>query len=149
MKHYTLNTDHTRVSPRSEVQDDVIKRLRPLCRTGLHAMPAPKGYYCNVTAVGHSLMATVLRKNNPCVTFGVAVDEMSATELWGELEKLYLDVGDMPHIRAADFAAPHKPKTTPWCAAVVILCNPSEALWIADFERCLAWSWIEHCKENR
>jgi hypothetical protein len=34
----------------------------------------------------------------------------------------------------------------PWCAArieVGSLAFPDEMLWLGDFERCLAWAWLE------
>lgn len=33
--------------------------------------------------------------------------------IWTELERFYLSLGDLPGIRAADFAAPHRPAATP------------------------------------
>ena len=34
--HYTLNTNHSRMSPRSEVADDVLETMRPLLTPGEH-----------------------------------------------------------------------------------------------------------------
>lgn len=143
MLHHTLNTGHTRVSPRREVRNDVVATLRPMLAPGQHDLPGMEGYSVVVTPDGAGLLATVSRGQLPCVTFGVAATDEAAEPLWRELERFYLALGDQPGFRAADFLAPHRPKTTPWCAAVTVLGTAEELYWMADFERCLAWAWIE------
>ena len=77
--HYTLNTDDTRQSPRSEVTDDVVTLLRPILTPGTHTfLPPLDDYTCDVTIAGRALMATVAIHGRPCVTFGVAPDDDAA-----------------------------------------------------------------------
>ena len=142
MIHYTLNTGHSRNSPRSEVADEVILALAPLLRSGEHDLPI-EGYRAIITIDGGGLLASVFNGPRPCITMAVAPDDAAADAVWGTIEKLYLQIGDMPGFRTADFAAPQRPATTPWCAAFTAVPTAEEAYWIADFERCLAWAWIE------
>lgn len=109
----------------------------------MHDLPGAHGYHCATTIADDAMLATVFHDRRPLVTFGVATNDAVAEELWPALESQYLQLGDMPGIRAADFAAPARPLHVPWCAAMAIFATPEEALWIADFERCLAWAWIE------
>jgi hypothetical protein len=147
MIHYTLNTDHSRVSPRSEVRDELIVALRRMLRDGRHKMLVPMdAYEVQVNTADGGLMATVYRGADPLVTFAVAQDAIGAAELWPVLTDLYYRLTDMRGMRTADFAAAHEPKELPWCAAVTILPTPDEAAWIADFERCLAWAFLDRTK---
>lgn len=143
MLHYTINTGHTRESPRAEVGEDVLATLAHMLASGNHVMPGPPGYSCRVTIDGGALLATVSHGQRPCISFGVATDDASADMLWSTLEKHYHEITDMPGIRSADFAVVKRPASTPWCAAITIMATPDEAYWMADFERCLAWAWIE------
>jgi hypothetical protein len=134
LPHYTLATGHTRQSPRSEVSDAVVEQLRPMLLTGRHSLPFA-GYECQTTIEGDGLVATVWNDNRPIVTFGVAPNDATASLVWEWLETLYMDT---PFRRRV----PRRPATTPWCAAIVMAMLPDES-WVADFERCLAWTWIE------
>lgn len=159
MLHYTLNTGHTRVSPRAEVSDHAIAVIRPLLQIGVHALPIA-GYEVNVVdALTAMIFATAtgavevpmpgppveaeISWPRMCVNMSVAADDAAADRLWPLLEEHYLGVTECRGFRSADFASPKRPATTPWCAAFVVLATPDEAAWIADFERCLAWAWIE------
>jgi len=142
MLHYTLNTDHTRHSPRSEVSDAAIAALTPLVVPGDHIIPGAPRYLCTTTTQGSALIATASQGQRPCVTMGVAPDAAAADAIWPHLQSAYLAACDLPGLRSADFAAPHRPGKHPWCAAIVITATPDEALWLGDFERCLAWAWL-------
>lgn len=144
MIHYTLNTGHSRVSPRSEVSDAAIAAVGPLLSEGRHAMPGPlRAYQVQTSLAGTGMLASVYSPDGrPCVTFAVAPDADAAPNLWPAIESLYLRITEGPVLRRADFAAPRQPATTPWCAAVTILATPDEAYWLADFERVVAWAQI-------
>lgn len=53
MTHYTLNTGHSRESPRSEVRDNVIELCRGLLAPGEHPMPNDPAYTLTVPACRH------------------------------------------------------------------------------------------------
>ena len=130
LHHYTVESGHLRESPRSEVGDDVIALLVPLLVAGEHAMPHPTGYRLRVTVDGTALAATVHSPAGaPLVTTVVVVDE----------------AGLAAALRVTG-ARPPMPLRPP--AAIVTL-HPTARLdagslgWLGDFERCLAWAWIE------
>lgn len=151
MLHYTLNTGHRRVSPRSEVGDEIIPIMDRLLVAGTHSVPGTlgsRGYTIRVTLIEGALLVTVSHGERPLATWGVAADDAAADSLWPEVERAYLSITELPGIRAADFAAPQRPQTTPWIATMTILAEPVEAAWLADFERCLAWAWVEKQKRT-
>ena len=142
MHHYTLNTGHTRTSPRDEVGGDIIERLRPMLAEGTHAIPSTD-CTVDITPVGTALVATVRRAEKPLVTFAVAAAAEDAAMLWQNIESLYWEITDMPGFRAAGFQSPRVPASTPWCAVVTLFLRHGDD-WLGDFERCLAWAWIDH-----
>lgn len=149
--HYTLNTGHTRVSPRAEVADDIIRLLRPLLSPGRHDTPK-EGYFVDVAnSPGSAFLFTALRATQqgqvPLLTCAVAA-KPEHEEVWAELEKLYFKITELPGIRSADFKVPRKPEELPWLAALLVHATPEEALWLADFSRCLAWAWLESLEDQ-
>lgn len=146
MIHLTVNSGHSRHSPRSEVSDGALAACRSLLAPGAHAVPGiPGDYSLKVTeSPAGTWFGTVFRSRwHPLVSIAVAASDYFATGLWQEIERQYLRVTEMPGFRSADFAAPHQPESTPWCAVIVMLATPSEALWLGDFERCLAWAFLD------
>jgi hypothetical protein len=150
--HYTLSTGDVRMSPRGEVGEDVIATCRPWLYSGWHRLPIP-GYRLLIAREWNALLATVYTTHDegdrPCVRWGIAADQASADSLWPTLERAYLVTTDQRGFRAADFAAPRRPASTPWIAAYTMLATPEEALWIADLERCLAWALMEEIRGLR
>lgn len=137
MIHLTLTTGHVRQSSRSEVSYDAIAALRPLLASGERALPASPGYLLQVTIDGSALMATVRlgwhadteTQRVPLVTIGVAPD---TTALYA-FRQLYR--GRVDAVREA-----------PACIVDIhptIALDPGAAEWLGDFERCLAWAWVE------
>lgn len=145
MIHLTLNSGHVRESPRSEVDDAVVATLTPFTAPGQRLLPIPGDYVVRTDqAEGGGLLATVFAPGaRPCITVGVAANDSEADVVWPHLEQLYLRVTDLPGLRAADFEPPRRPVSTPWVVAVVIAAGPAEAYWMGDFERCLAWAYLE------
>lgn len=104
-------------------------------------MPGPPGYRLEVPKGEHGWLGTVYRGNVPLVMFGLADSPESAAEIWTQLESLYLSLTDSGPFAAVNFAAPKQP-SLPWCAAATILPDPAMH-WLGDFERCIAWAWLE------
>ena len=144
MHHITLNTGHSRQSPRSEVAEHVIDRMRPLCEPGCHDLPMGDGWQLQTTP-GESggLLFTVQHYDEPVVMCCVAGNEVAAAEMWPVLESFYLDLTDrVPH-SAAGWQAPKQPGSTPWLAIVLVSLTKSDVDSLRDFERCLAWAWLD------
>lgn len=139
--HITLESGDTRRSPRSEVSQQVLATMAPHLRRALAAGragdPIPTtDSRLTATASGPNLVATVLSYDGvPLVTFGVASRSRGAGALWGALHEGRLTTTDRAELPAA-----------PWCAARLeagpeYLTDVSE--WIGDYERIIAWAWIE------
>lgn len=148
MLHYTLNTGHTRTSPRSEVADDVIAKMLPVLATGTHELwktfgPVGYGYGLIVTEDRHHLLAGLTRNGINTISMLVVADDDTAEIAWPAIERSYLKMTERsrPH-RMADWASPHRPATAPWVSVAIIqpMLVPD---WAGDFERCLAWTWLD------
>lgn len=148
MHHLTLNTAHTRVSPRSEVGDEVIKLLSPMTHTGNHIMPKLKGYTVKTTAVGTNLLATLYRNQYPVLTLGVAAKEEDADQLWKALTDHYEEMLVTLKLPKPKPYLPPKPDSTPWCAVGLFLITAAEQDWLGDFERCLAHAFLERIRKE-
>jgi hypothetical protein len=128
LNHYTITTGNNRVSPRSEVGPEAIAMCAPLLRTGEHEIPGPPGYRVRVTVDGTALAATVSRDGAPLVTAYVCPD---ASALAAALR--------------ATGAIPAVALTPP---ALLVDVHPTASgdpalEWLGDFERCLAWAFLE------
>ena len=144
LEHVTLNTGHTRRSPRSEAADEVVRGLA----VGLDRAIATKArepisgfalFSYSVTALGRAAMVTLWREAAPVVTFGVVADAKDSAKLWRT-----------PCIKAARASTrrnPERPPAAPWLGvrmeAGAASTPPDDLLWLANFERCLAWTFIE------
>lgn len=149
MIHYTLNTGHSRTSPRDEVAADVIARMAQFVQVGEHNLggfhQSFAGYRIVVPESPGGLIATLCKGQAPILTLGAATTADEAAIVWPALESLYFQVTESPVMRVADFAASRQPASLPWLAVALNsphLC-PS---WAGDFERCLAWAWINQKK---
>lgn len=142
LHHITINTGHCNRSHSRDVPADVIAVLRPPLLTALAGkpadVPAPAPIKLEAAAHGRALVATIsaVEAMRPIVTIGVALHSRAAARLWDELARQYQ--GEMP-------ARP----PAPWLAALIWPSAPPLWLpWIADLERCLAWTWIKTMQAN-
>lgn len=154
INHITLSTGHLRQSPRSEVDDAVLAWVSPWLNTALASRkrtPLPLPELAHYSALGlvedGALVVSVYGPSGPhsegraalggtgtpLVTLGVAQRPEIGQSLWA-----------MMGIAFPVQAGLQKP-AEPWCAVAV---HPSAIMylesitWLADFERCVAWSWI-------
>lgn len=141
LHHVTLNTGHLRRSSLPEVPAAAIDHTRELLADAIAAgdtveMPIP-GYRLHVEPFGsrRAALCTVYRGAEPIVTIGIAA--RPARALWGQLIALR-------HRLEPDALALDEPQA-PWCAVLLLpaIETALDALvWLGDFERCAAWSWI-------
>lgn len=149
LQHLTLDTGHLRPSPRAEVGTNIRAALQPWLRSTLDsgqpaALPAPDlhPYTCQLTAEHGALLGTVFGPQptaagtpDPLVTFAVAPHREQGDLLWALLGQ--------------QFPAQRSGRTRPdepWCAVVLhpsLALDPPAAQWLGDFERCVAWVWID------
>jgi hypothetical protein len=146
MMHYTLNTGHNRVSPRSEIFEGVLPRMAPLLAVGVHGLGELDEVFADYRlVVPHAetgYFAMLYFADRPLLSLAVAATAEDEAIVWPALEGLYLKVTEAPGLRTAGFQAPHRPPSLPWVA--VALVDPLNVPpWAEDFERCLAWAFVE------
>lgn len=148
MLHYTLNTGHSRESPRSEVSQAAIDLLTPMLAGGEFPIPGTSAMV-SVDTDGPMLCALVylVRGSEEIHLVQIVVNDMDDDDaLWALVESEYLHDTDTGPLATCDMAPPKKPASVPWCAITLDLDSASEIEqmeWLGDFERCLAWAWIE------
>jgi hypothetical protein len=82
---------------------------------------------------------TVLPRRAPLVTIGTVVHQDESQLLWNLLHKPAQ--GMLPLATQGG-----QPPTVPWCAArleIGITLHPLPTEWLGDFERCIAWAWMD------
>jgi len=144
MIHLTLNTGHTRESPRHDVRDDLLPLARPLLEPGEHELRWFSPVVRMVVPI-HTVgwLGTIFDGETPLVTIGIAADDRDAQVVWPALESLYLNLTDRSPVAGIDWRASHRPDRTPWIASVIVgAMSPGLASTIADLERCLAWAFV-------
>ena len=151
LEHVTITTAHTRWSPRSEVSDDTIHQVKEMLDSALPivddvipkgsfftGIPGFPGHFAAFTPHAGTLMVTVYNRGVSLVTFGVTGNPSTSMELW---ECLHASA-QLPVLVAAD-----NPPQVPWCGVRIeyglLLAPPTDTLWLGDFERCVAWAWLE------
>lgn len=146
LQHLTLNTGHLRPSPRQEVGAAALAALTPAVRAGGAVMPA--GLADHRWQLAHrepgAALWTVYRGDVPLATSGVGWIAEPAARCWVQIERAYINAGDTPEGRAMGVALPDAP-APPWCATILwppLALYPASARWLADFNRCLAWTII-------
>lgn len=159
--HITLNSGHSRQSARSEIRDDIITLVSDLITRALAGekppLPQLANYYLTGTRDEGALVVTVWRNATPkgqlpqrvpIATIGVAIkDGDKALELWHTLHLSHKSQ-EMPLATAKR----KLPPAAPWCAARLdpgVTLFPDTAGWMGDFERCLAWAWVEMVGKER
>lgn len=144
LNHVTLSTAHTARTSRADVTDDTIKSLKPWLQAALeyvdpYPLPGPlgerDGFVMSASIKDGALICHVGHaQSGPLVTFGVAARSRQSGELWAWLCANY---GSAKALQAP---------SAPWCAVALhpgFLEQQGAAAWLGDFERCVAWTWLE------
>lgn len=164
--HITLNTGHARASYRSEIHPGVVEILRPLLEralTGEHT-PIPgvtpphtlTGGVCGrcisltvwappLSPLAFPGAASVADRPVPIAEIGIAPHSRCGTRLWRSLHETGERLGGGI---ATDI---ERCPPEPWVAAALdagIAQHMAAAHWLGDFERCLAWAWLEHLERR-
>jgi hypothetical protein len=143
------------VADQSEVRDAVLLEMRPWLEPGEHPLPHPGlGHRLVVPLCPAGLVATVFGDRGPLVTIGVAATLADADAIWPGLEQLYRSITDRSPLALADFRETRCPDRLPWCGVVLLPPlllppHPPALKWLGDFERCLAWAWLDRLRGCR
>jgi hypothetical protein len=158
MHHVTLNNGHTRWSSREEVDPEVLGLLAPMARSGRHPI-AQTDCHVSVTSLPGVALFTVeappvpelpATPYAPLATCAVIWTTEHEQQVWESMEKLHLQIaesGDGAMLASGALAAsPDKPASLPWLAIVLLPGSafyPQHMNWLGEFERCLAWAFLE------
>ncbi len=152
LNHVTLNTAHVAVSPRLDVAKTAIDFCKNLIKNSIQSekpisipveniahyslkcLEEDGNLVCTIYApLGPHTKGKIFNGDTmPLITFGVPKNNAHDQVLWDILIK------NQP-------TSLQKP-TFPWCGVVL---HPTlgvyfdTAEWAGDFERCIAWAWIE------
>jgi hypothetical protein len=158
INHVTLSTGDVRRSPRSEVSDDTLKLLFPWIEeatTYAAFVPLPirelSHYAIKAFVFDLDLVVTIYGPLGPhtpgerhkgefipVATFAVAQSKEQGDTLWGQMTDSFQANQDC------------KQPETPWLAvaqydtAAIFF----DTGWLGDFERCIAWAWIEKTRRK-
>ena len=143
LNHLTLNSGHIARTSSADVAADTRAVMAAWLEAAIkyvdpYLLPGPLGaqrYSASIAIERGSMLCTVFAPPlDPLVTFGVARRSRQAAELWPLLRAQF---GGKPGIKMPG---------EPWCAVhihPVFAEQFGASAWIGDFERCVAWAWIE------
>ncbi|WP_039940168.1 hypothetical protein [Leptospira noguchii] len=136
----TLTTGQAEFSSREDVGDDIIDLLKPLIKSNEFEIPFADGYMCVID----NTIFRINYKNTLLIQCGVCTNSTDSKNIWDELSK-----SNEIHVNAAPKAS--MPAHTPWLGVVTcptLIRHVSIFSWVADFEKCVAWTIYEIKKEN-
>lgn len=148
IRHITLTTGHVRDSLSDEVSLIVLvyctQLIQDIINNNEHVDLSPNlpGYTINGAIAGNNLVATVWCDYVPVVTIGVAAFPQEGRELW---ELMHQDQSWPTRTRSDQWPS------VPWCAAKLqpgLMLYPDASPWLGDFERCLAWAFLNIRKSS-
>jgi hypothetical protein len=139
--HVTLQTGDSRKRYRSEVDDDIIALCRKLIakmRDGERVeIPRMTGYFVSARLGGKCATFSVYAGTELLVAFGVAENERCGAQLWRGLH----NSEGLP-----TKTDPERQPGAPWIGVALtdaLHQHPDAWGWLGDFERCMAWAWID------
>lgn len=149
IRHVTLTTGHARDSYRSEVSDDAIAACRALIDrlltdpTATVQIPGVGDYHLGGRISGRCMVATVWSgAPSVCIaTIGIASHSRCGASLWRQMHIS----GETPVVTDPERCPPE-----PWVAAALdagIAQHMEATYWLGDFERVLAWAFLERRDE--
>jgi hypothetical protein len=153
--HLTINTGDTRRSYRSEVANETLAAMRQAGMDSKDEFEIRAGghFKCEIRNREGSGAQFMIRHTGepdiPLIGASLAITDDEELDHWAVLEKIYQE-------KSLPFPLPPKPESTPWLAVFLQPClsdteKGGELIgilgdfmgWVADFERCLAWLFIE------
>lgn len=154
MEHITLTTGETRISPRSEVADEIIALVqRDLLPLAAFAIPGVReGWTVQLSRETTASMFSIYYYGTPILTCGLAMDAFGADVIWPKLKSLHSRSygcleGCLNKIPRGWPLEPSQPRSVPWLGVVLLptaaIVPPEDMCWLGDFERCVAWAIID------
>ena len=141
--HITLNMNHRRRSPRSEVSQEVIALLSALIQKSAFPIPGQAAYRCYLFEPGGCCPCFQLLDADgvSVVTFGVGLGMDSSQALWIALHARanFLNLEIKTQLESA-------PPRTPWVGVLLepaLLAGSPAMKWLENFVRCVSWSVLD------
>lgn len=151
MQHITLTTGDVRWSPRSEVDDGLMCLLVDHLAAGLRgraSIPRMDDYAMHAATERNVLIATISRRLDDATRLRAGHDWMPVLSMI----VVPADLGTEKVRRLLGRAWADAPTVAvlppgPWCFVrlyqTAALVPPDDLAWTGDYERCLAWAWLE------
>jgi len=133
LHHLTVESGHTRISPRSEVSDEVVEMLTPLLRLAIDRQRAGNSTHVTLSPSDWYIRATE-QKDRQNVTIGLWWG-MTTGDAMIEMD-IDIDTSDQDTARCRVWIT--RPKAL----------TPNAAFEAGDLERCLCWAWLESRKDG-
>ena len=157
INHLTLSTGHLSHIKQGDVDDDIVAILSPWLEALIYSgpngsapVPGLEDYTAWASMNEGSLVVTIFGPMLPgsteddlipLVTMGVAERTHDGDTLWPLL------------VAEASVGRPIKSglqrPAEPWCAVNLhptMECFPEAMMWLGDFEKCIAWTWLQRIK---
>lgn len=145
MEHISLHTGHKRLTHPHEVHPEVVERLVGLIRQAENqrSLPMPTQESTHTIAIERdevSLRAVIHSVDGgvPVATITTCIKPAGGLGLWRDMHTTQFPTST----RASN--APQRAWVASRFEAGILLEGPSFMFMLGDFERCLAWSFVEH-----
>lgn len=161
MQHITLQTGHVVTQVRSAIRHNgIIEELKTMLDPSRH-------HRLRAPFQGYRLVWFVEQPGGPSNIFGVTTDELYATApqacptlvtcgiadtadlavtTWNNLLLMNPENAHRPAERRVQWPRAVRPDSLPWLAVSIsplLRFDLDAATWLGDFERCVAWAWLE------
>ena len=136
IEHITLTTGGVRMSPRSEVEEDKIRRIVAAMRAGGKLWA---GWSVRVQPLGPGAWRYDLaQQDTTVVACWLCAEKATSDEIWEQA---------IEHSTLDEHAVVARPRGVPWLAVTLLpsaLLMSAEQIGMAgDAERCIAWAILE------
>lgn len=144
--HTTLQTADSRLSSAFEISPEALSYFKDLISKAIEKsyceIDVEPGYFFHAQVKGSTLTAQVTFGDTILVRMAVVTKSKDATKAWQVLhdESKLLPKTD--------------PLKTPSVPFIAVSLQPDldyygdASMWLGDFERCLAWTWVSLCKNR-
>lgn len=139
--HITLNTGHSRNSPREEVGPLGLEAGRALLDAAIAGdkppIPRMPAYHLGAITQGRCVIIMVWAGSRCLMSIGIAQHSRCGSQLWRAMH----DHSNQPLATGRDSVPPE-----PWLAVRLEDVGPADYQHLAafaDLQRCLAWAWLD------
>lgn len=132
--HLTIHTGHVRMSPRREVEESSIRTVSTWIKNGKERNDLFPGYEFAYEPVGANLVSHLHHHGQRVLTFVVGMDSNAQQLVQAVASKSapYWHTTGLPLPFCAVFFDPDIDRS-----------DTEDKLWMGDYERTVAWTWIE------